>query len=104
MIANCIHGSVQLIVELMDNDHKNKLVAAYITLLKGIDGINKNQDIVDILNMQTGYNTRVSRLMDWRNGARSCPKMVALIMRRTLLQDVFDDDGADLLIKFLALD
>lgn len=105
MITDYIDNeSASIILDLIDTDYKNKLVAAYIKLQLSYDDINTHKDIVGALNAELGLRTKVQRLMDWRNGARPCPKRVAAYMRRVLLEYIFADEAADALITLLDLD
>lgn len=105
MITDYIDSeAADIILDLIDTDYKNKLVAAYITLQLGHDEIDSHKDIADALNEELGLRTKVQRLMDWRNGARPCPKRVAAYMRRVLLEYIFADEAAEALIALLSLD
>lgn len=94
----------QLMRTLLDNDYPNKLVAAYVQLLLSWDSVDTLQDVVDLLNAETGLNTTPAKLMDWRNGGRKCPSSVRGVMRRSIAQYLFDDRNAEALASLFLFD
>ena len=102
-----------LLAMFSESRFKNKLVAAYIEIQLLRDDIQAvlQRDgklaaykiICDEINQELGTLTRPSRLMCWRCNAEKLPKRTAAIMRREVLQYLFGDDDAGMLISVLEL-
>ncbi len=105
MITDYIeHGTATLIRQLLALDFENNLVAAYIHLVMDGEPHSTLDDVIDEINQQLGLNYKAQRLMDWRNGARSCPKRASNYMRCYLLRFLFADKAAEALMTLLALE